>query len=428
MLIGEYTTHPAADVFPLLEGAEFDALCEDIREHGLREPITRMRFKGRRVVLDGRNRLRACLRTGMKPSWRDYEGTADGVLAFVLSCNLHRRHLDESQRAMVAARIATLAHGVRADRVDAQICASTQNEAAGMLGVARRTVQHARRLLDHGAPELVHAVDQGELAVSAAADLCELSYPEQVEAVQMVATGEASNTRQAVRRLEERKRAAVPRPERVDARVLHGDAVELVRGLEQRPHLVVTDPPYGLETHNTRRGGQDYADGQDYIFELLERLCAALGAAVDPGAHLYFFAGYTHAAQVKALLQRHFVVQDNPLVWVKDNHTMCDFAKHYPNKHEYIWFCRTPTSIRRLARCVPDVIECDRQRDSTHSAEKPVELLSLLIEQSSVPGELVLDPFCGSGSTGVAARSLARQFIGIEQDQHWAEVARARIA
>ena len=100
MLIGEYTTHPAADVFPLLEGAELDALCEDIREHGLREPITRMRFKGRRVVLDGRNRLRACLRTNVKPVWREFEG--ESPAHFVVSLNLKRRNLTKSQAVACA--------------------------------------------------------------------------------------------------------------------------------------------------------------------------------------------------------------------------------------------------------------------------------------------------------------------------------------
>lgn len=61
---------------------------------------------------------------------------------------------------MVAARIATLPHGLRADRQDAQICASTQSEAAQDLSVSRRTVQAARKVLERGAPELVAAVER----------------------------------------------------------------------------------------------------------------------------------------------------------------------------------------------------------------------------------------------------------------------------
>ena len=66
--------------------------------------------------------------------------------------------------------------------------------------------------------------------------------------------------------------------------------------------------------------------------------------------------------------------------------------------------------------------------DRKHPTEKPVELLKALISWSTVEGETVLDPFCGSGSTLVAAEELGRNWIGIEKDPHWYDVARARIA
>ena len=90
----------------------------------------------------------------------------------VVSLNLHRRHLSEGQRAIIAARLATLPHG-RPD-ANAQICAFTQDEAAQHLKVSRRTVQHARAVLDHGIDELQAAVKGGEISVSAAAELSRL--------------------------------------------------------------------------------------------------------------------------------------------------------------------------------------------------------------------------------------------------------------
>jgi ParB-like chromosome segregation protein Spo0J len=146
--------HTLASLFPLLEGADFDELVADIRENGLHEPI--VVFEGR--VLDGRNRLRACEAAGIEPTFTVYTG--DDPVAYVISLNLRRRHLDESQRAMVAAKLATLKLG---DNQHAQICAPSQERAAELLNVSRRTVQHAREVQEHGTPELVHVVESGEV-------------------------------------------------------------------------------------------------------------------------------------------------------------------------------------------------------------------------------------------------------------------------
>jgi|SRR5579884_743996 len=105
--------HPAADLFPLMRGHEFDALVDDIKRNGLREPIWRHEGK----IIDGRNRYRACIEAGVDPVYREWDG--DGtVLSFVVSQNLHRRHLDASQRAMIAAKIANVPIGVQKRRVD----------------------------------------------------------------------------------------------------------------------------------------------------------------------------------------------------------------------------------------------------------------------------------------------------------------------
>lgn len=207
-----------------------------------------------------------------------------------------------------------------------------------------------------------------------------------------------------------------------------GDCVDVVSSLEVRPHLVITDPPYGIDVHNTRGGTKDYADGQDYALTLLDKIAAALAEKCADDAHLYFFSGYTFAWEFRQILSRHFDVQENPIIWVKENHTMCDFSQWYPNKHEYIWFCKMRGSRRELLRCVPDVLNFKRQNDTDHSAEKPVDLLRLLVEQSSTEGEIVIDPFVGSGSTGVAAHRLNRSFIGVDVSQEWLDVAKSRLA
>lgn len=166
----DYAIHPAAELFPEMPEDELSALADDIRANGLRDRIVLFDDK----ILDGRHRYRACRMAGVEPAFTKFAGP--NVLGFVISRNLHRRHLTESQRAMVAADLANVAHG--GDRksnqpaslpVDASSPSSvTQADAAKMMGVSERSVRDAVAVRQRS-PDLAEQVRAGKLSVSKAA-------------------------------------------------------------------------------------------------------------------------------------------------------------------------------------------------------------------------------------------------------------------
>lgn len=171
--VAELEPHPACAAFPMLSDGELDKLAADIRENGQRHPI--IIYSGWRI-LDGRNRLEACRRAGVEPIFHDVinemeSGDDDEIVRYVISTNLHRRHLDATQRGVVADKLATLRNGYR---LPAQICAGeqpapimTQEAAADALNVSRRMVQKVRAIREK-APDLIPAMESGQMTAHAA--------------------------------------------------------------------------------------------------------------------------------------------------------------------------------------------------------------------------------------------------------------------
>lgn len=153
--------HPLAELFPLFPDNELKTLAADIKENGQEVPI--VLFEGK--ILDGRNRYRGCLLVGQEPKTKEYRGK--DPLSYVLSHNLHRRHLTESQRAMIAAEIATRGRGGNHQSADLRI-APTQAEAADKLNVSQRSVTAAKQVLERGDDEIIEQVKNGQTSVTAA--------------------------------------------------------------------------------------------------------------------------------------------------------------------------------------------------------------------------------------------------------------------
>ena len=196
--------HAVADLFPLLRGAAFDELVADIRNNGLREPIL-VDAEGR--ILDGRNRYRACLEAGVEPHFTTWKG--EGPLPdLALSLNLRRRHLNESQRAMVAARLAKMMEaeasrrrGRRRGEIPANLQGIPRGEsrvrAGQMVNVSPRLISYAINVAQNGCEAVIAAVESGELPVSSASHVAKLPPEEQAR----LAAGGAREIARKVREL-----------------------------------------------------------------------------------------------------------------------------------------------------------------------------------------------------------------------------------
>jgi len=161
--LGQYEIHPLAELFPPMPDDQYQALKADIAENGQKEDIVFWQDK----LVDGRHRLRACLELGVNPDMAELDDASDPYI-YVISHNLHRRHLTESQRSMVAGKLATLKRG-RPSEENGSIDPFTIEDAANLLSVGTASVKRAKQVIEHGSKAVVDAVESGEIPASFAA-------------------------------------------------------------------------------------------------------------------------------------------------------------------------------------------------------------------------------------------------------------------
>lgn len=220
-----------------------------------------------------------------------------------------------------------------------------------------------------------------------------------------------------------------------DHRLLCGDArsaADLARLTEsEQPRMVWTDPPYGVGyVGKTPDALRIQNDDQSGLAELLAAAFEAIDGVLAPGAALYIAhpAGPGQATFVQAYLGRGWVLRQS-LVWVKDALVLGHADYHY--RHEPILYGHTPAG--RWGRgaagwyggnAESTVLEIPRPRASReHPTAKPVELVRRCVANSSAPGDVVLDPFLGSGTTLIASEQLGRRCFGVELDPAYTDVA-----
>lgn len=383
--------HPVADLFPMMSDDERADLERDVCENGLREPIWTHDGK----IVDGRNRYLACKAVGVTPRFREWSGEGS-LVAFVWSLNATRRHLTQSQKAVVALavlpmleeearerKLATLKQGDAAP-VPAQMpereSGESREKAAELVGVSPRYVSEAKRI-EKEAPELLDAIRSGSKTIT-----------------------------QARREITTKAREERKRPAEVwDTTKLvlhHGDMGDVDAGVVD---CIITDPPYPGEhleswdalgafaARHLRDGGSMLAmSGQFHLPEVIARLSAH-------GLRYHWTLAYlTPGGQAVQVWPRKVNTFWKPVIW---------FTK---GEYDGPW--------------VGDVTRSnvnDNDKRFHHWGQSLSGMIDL-VSRVTAPGDTVCDPCCGGGATLAAALHLGRSAIGVDVDATAIETCRSR--
>ena len=244
--------------------------------------------------------------------------------------------------------------------------------------------------------------------------------------------------------------------------IILGDCIEGLRALPpESVDLVFADPPYNLQLEGSlSRPDQSVVDAVDDDWDkfgsfaeydaFTREWLGAARRAMKPEATLFVIGSYHNIFRVGAILQDLGFWILNDIVWRKANPMPNFRGRRFTNAHEtMIWAARDSKAKRytfnyemlkagnedcqvRSDWYLPICTGGERLKDAegrkTHPTQKPEALLTRVMLAASNPGDVVVDPFFGTGTTGAVARRLGRSYIGFERDEAYAKAAHARIA
>ena len=417
----KYEPHPVAKAFPPLSDAEYRDLLDSVKANGVMTPIV---LTADHLVVDGVHRMKAALEADVfLPVRRLPDGQDPWGVGIEL--NLARRHLNESQRAMIAARLSAES-SVGGDRQSEKHWtnssnAFTQGKAAEVVNVGTNTVKQAKKVSAEAAPEVVKAVDRGDISVSDAAKVLDADHDIQAEAVDRVRKSSRKTTlAKAVKEVVKERRVAAAEAEPNERWQLHHADLTAMRNLVEpgSVDLIVTDPPYSAADCPDLADLHRLADlalkpgGSMLVLVGGIRLPDDLSELTTPGSDLGYqwtiavqlpgSASHVHARRVSQTWK--------PVIWM------------VKGKYD------GPT-VRSMVR--PDAGEEQGRWHEWGQTEQVAEAImwQFLGEGKAYEAGVVMDPMVGGGGFAeVALRLGASRFVGSDLDEDAIAITGGRLS
>lgn len=442
----DLSAHEAANVLPMMDGAAYEAFKTDIQQHGLRESIVLHDGK----IVDGRNRYRACRELGIEPTTTEWNGKGS-LISYIVSVNLHRRDLSASQKAMAAAEFLPMLEAEAKQRQRAsggdkksyaaksvgqrieQPIANDQkatHQAAKLTGTNRQYVSDAKAIKEK-APEIAAKVKSGELTLP-----------------------QARNAIKKQERREELTVKAKSAPKQPEWEIVEGDCLRTFKTLADRSaRLIFADPPYNIGIDYGAGAKADSLDSADYMRWVASWISECWRVLKDDGS-LWAMIGDEYAAEYAIVLK---TVGFHVRAWVKWYETFgVNCSNNFNRTSRHIFYCvadpkRFVFNTEAVSRPsdrqlkygdkradptgkiwddvwqIPRVTGTSNERIPDFPTQIPLAITRAIVGCASEPGDLVIDPFNGSGSTGVAAIELGRKYLGMDKSSEFCRLARLRL-
>lgn len=456
--------HPAADAWPMMNDDRFGELLADIQANGQREPITLCDG----MILDGRNRYRACVELGVQPLTRDHDGNPWDL---AWSLNGERRDMDKVVRAIVRKRCRE--GSAEWERAQAKI-KDDGNRKRSEASKGNRNASKTKPETVAGTkclrPKSGENVARKALAAEAGVSVGTASKAEQIakrpDLEQKVVAGEMKPS-EALREIRSEKRRKQLQEAAAKAATAHAAGrpkwsilnVDVIEGLESvrdehgPARLIFTDPPYNI--------GIDYGDGekadllspQAYMKWVRQWLGLCWDCLADDGS-LWVMIGDEYAAEYYTEIKATGFTVRSWIKWYETFGVNCSSKFNRTSRHIFYAvkdgksFVFNPEPVTRPSdrqtkygdsRAVAggklwdDVWQIPRltgtcaERIPDFPTQLPLALVEPIVLCASMPGDLVVDPFNGSGTTGVASIQNGRKYVGIEKSEKFADMADMRL-